>query len=213
MVVVEPSDNVDVSVTGTSVVERLSDAAGALAPALVLSVAPAVGAGELESASEVVYRTRISPSGQVRGSKVRTASSVDDGSAEVVSVADTSVAAGTSDEVEVALGSVETGMEIAPEVVVIAVSGDIVCPSVGVGVPVWSGGAVEPVVEPLLGAAMTESFPPPELDGGGGGGGGGGWPDGRTAYLQFLSSRTDWAPSPPVTGVRVTVQVCVIVPT
>jgi hypothetical protein len=66
------------------------------------------------------------------------------------------------------------------------------------------------VVEPLLGAAMTESFPPPELVGGGGGGD---WPDGRTTNVQSLSSRTDWAPSPPVIGVRVTLQVCVIVPT
>lgn len=67
------------------------------------------------------------------------------------------------------------------------------------------------MVESLLGAAMTESFPPPELDGGGGGGGD--WPAGRTTYVQSLSSRTDWAPSPPVIGVRVTLQVCVIVPT
>lgn len=54
-VVTEPSASVDVSVTGTSVVEGLSDGAGALAPALVLSVIPAGGAGEIESAGGVVY--------------------------------------------------------------------------------------------------------------------------------------------------------------
>lgn len=126
---------------------------------------------------------------------------MDDEVAEGVSVEDASDEAG--------LRSVETGIELVPEVVVMAASVDVVCPPADVCVSVWPGGATEPVVEPLLGAAMTESFPPPELDGGGGGD----WPDGRTTYLQSLSSRTDWTPSPPVIGVRVTLQVCVIVPT
>jgi hypothetical protein len=131
MVVVEPSGNVDVNVTGTVVVERLSVGAGALAPASVLSVAPAVGAGELESASEVVYSMGMSAAGQVRGSKVRTASSVDDEVVEAVSVAD------APDEVEV-LESVETGIELAPEVVVVVMpaSVDMVCPFVDVCVSV-----------------------------------------------------------------------------
>lgn len=51
-VVVEPSGKVDVIVIGTDVVERLSDDAAAL----VLSVAPAVGASEFESSSGVVCK-------------------------------------------------------------------------------------------------------------------------------------------------------------
>ena len=53
-VVVEPSGKTDVIVTGTDVVVRLSVGAGAL----VLSVAPAVGASEFESSSGVVCRMR-----------------------------------------------------------------------------------------------------------------------------------------------------------
>lgn len=64
-VVVDPSGNVDVIVTGTVVVDRLSDGAGGLAPALVLSVAPAVAVGELESASGLVCRISMSTSGRV----------------------------------------------------------------------------------------------------------------------------------------------------
>jgi hypothetical protein len=170
-VVVDPSGNVDVIVTGTVVVDRLSDGAGGLAPALVLSVAPAVGAGELDSSASGVVATNV-----------------DDGVSEGVSAEDTPD--------EVGLRSVETGIEVgielAPEVVVTAASVDVVCPLADACVSVWPGGATEP-----------------ELDGGGGGD----WPDGRTTYLQSLSSRTDWVPSPPVIGVRVTLQVCVIVPT
>lgn len=206
-VVVDPSGNVDVIVTGTVVVDRLSDGAGGLAPALVLSVAPAVGTVESESASGVVCRMSMSTSGRVRGSRSRTATNVDDEVAEDVSVEDASDEAGLR-SVETGF-ELETGIELAPEVVVMAASVVVVCPLADACVLVWPGGAAEPVVEPLLGAAMTESFPPPELDGGGGGD----WPDGRTTYLQSLSSRTDWAPSPPVIGVRVTLQVCVIVPT
>ena len=216
-VVVEPSGKTDVIVTGTEVVERLSDGAGALvlsvapavgalvlsvAPAvgaLVLSVAPAVGADEFESSSGVVVcRMRDECAVQVRGSSVRTATDVVSEVAGGVSVADVIG--------EVVVESVETGIELAPEVVVMPASVDTVCPSVGPSV--WPGGATEPVVESLLGAAITESFPPP-VDGGGGGV----WPDGRTTYVQTLSSRTDWAPSPPVIGVSVTWHVCVIVPT
>jgi len=199
MVVVEPSGNADVIVTGTAVTEGLPD--GALAPALVLPVTSATGTGELESADGVVA------TGVGEGDSV----------AEGVSAADALD--------EMALGSVATEVELAPEVVVTPVVladvvcppavvtpalADMVCPPAVVCVSVWPGGAAEPSVESLLGAAMTESFPPPELDGGGGGGGD--WPDGRTTYLHSLSSRTDWAPSPPGTGVRVTLQVCVIVP-
>jgi len=180
-VVVEPSGKTDVIVTGTFVVERLSDDAGAL----VLSVAPAVGASdgasEFESSNAVVATNVVS---EVAGGV-----SVVDAIGEVVVV------------------SVETGIELAPVVVVMPASVDTVCPLVCPSV--WPGGSAEPVVELLLGAAITESFPPPELDGGGGGD----WPGGRTTYLQSLSSRTDWAPSPPVIGVRVTWHVCVIVPT
>jgi len=64
-------------------------------------------------------------------------------------------------------------------------------------------------VESLLGAAVTELSPSPELDAGGGGV----WPGGTTTYMQSLSSRMDCAPLAPVIGVRVTWQVCVIVPT
>jgi len=164
-VVVEPSGKTDVMVTGTDVVERLSDDAGAL----VLSVAPAVGDDELESSSAVV------------------ASNVVSGVAEGVSV---SVADALG---EVVMESVETGIEVA-EVVVMPASVDTVWLAdwLSVWLSVWPGGATEP-----------------ELDGGGGGV----WPVGRTTYVQSLSSRTDWAPSPPVIGVRVTLQVCVIVPT
>lgn len=112
------------------------------------------------------------------------------------------------------VGSVETEVELLLDESVTPASADVgaVCgPFVGAGVPVWSGGAAEPVVESLLGAATTESLPLPELDCGGGGGGA--WPGGRTAYVQSLSSRTDWAPPRPVIGVRVTLQVCVTVPT
>ena len=63
-VVVEPSDKTDVMVTGTDVVERLPDSAGAV----VLSVAPAVGDGDSESSSGVVCRMRNECAGQVRGS-------------------------------------------------------------------------------------------------------------------------------------------------
>jgi hypothetical protein len=178
-VVVEPSGKTDVMVTGTDVVERLPDGGGAV----VLSVAPAVGDGESESSSAVVA-TNVG-SGVVEGVSV--------------SVADASVVDTVG---EVVIASVETGIEVA-EVVVMPASVDTVWLSV------WPGGATEPVVESLLGAAMTESFPPPELDGGGGGD----WPLGRTTYVQSLSSRTDWAPSPPIIGVRVTLHVCVIVPT
>lgn len=135
---------------------------------------------------------------QVGGFSVRTATDVVSEVAGAVSVAD------AIGEVVV---SVETGIELAPEVVVVPASVDTVCP---LDCPsVWPGGATEPVVESLSGAAITESFPPPELDGGGGGD----WPSGRTTTVQSLSSRTDWAPSPPVIGVRVTWHVCVIVPT
>ena len=115
------------------------------------------------------------------GSSVRTATNVGSGAVEGISVS-----------VVDALGEVvmECGnrVEVA-EVVVMPASVDMV----------WPGGVTEPVVESLLGGAMTESFPPPELDGGGSGD----WPVGRTTYVQSLSSRTDWAPSPPVIGVRV----------
>jgi len=164
-VVVEPSGNTDVMVTGTDVVERLPDGAGAL----VLSVASAVGDGELESSS-VVVATNVG-SGVVEGVSV------------TVSVADVLG--------EVVMESVETGIEVA-EVVVMPASVDTVWLLVLVWLSVWPGGATEP-----------------ELDGGGGGV----WPAGRTTYVQSLSSRTDWAPSPPVIGVRVILQVCVIVPT
>jgi len=162
-VVVEPSGKTDVIVTGTFVVERLSDDAGAL----VLTVAPAVGASdgasEFESSNAVVATNVVS---EVAGGV-----SVVDAIGEVVV-------------------SVETGIELAPVVVVMPASVDTVCPLVCPSV--WPGGSAEP-----------------ELDGGGGGD----WPGGRTTYLQSLSSRTDWAPSPPVIGVRVTWHVCVIVPT
>lgn len=59
-VVVEPSGKTDVMVTGTDVVERLSDDT-------VLSVASAVGDGESESSSSVVCRRRDECAGQVRG--------------------------------------------------------------------------------------------------------------------------------------------------
>lgn len=59
-VVVEPSGKTDVMVTGTDVVERLSDDA-------VLSVASAVGDGESESSSSVVCRRRDERAGQVQG--------------------------------------------------------------------------------------------------------------------------------------------------
>jgi len=60
----EPSDIVAATrmVTGTDVVERLPDSAGAL----VLSVAPAVGDDELKSPSTVVCRRRDECAGQVR---------------------------------------------------------------------------------------------------------------------------------------------------
>src|SRR5258706_4663730 len=165
-------------VTGTDVVERLPDGAGAL----VLSVAPAVGDGELESSSGVVCRMRDECAVRFEGgASVRTASNVVSGVVEGVSV---SVADALG---EVVMESVETGIEVA-EVVVMPASVDTVWLSVWLSV--WPGGATEPVVESLLGAAMTESFPPPELEGGGGGG----WPVGRTTYVQSLSPRTTWAP-------------------
>jgi len=169
-VVVEPSGKTDVMVTGTDVVERLPDGAGAL----VLSVASAVDDSESESSSAVVA-TNVG-SGVVDGVSV--------------SVVDVSVVDAVG---EVVMESLETGIEVA-EVVVRPALVDTVSLLVWLSVwlLVWPGGAVVP-----------------ELDGGGGGD----WPFGRTTYVQSLSSRTDWAPSPPIIGVRVTLQVCVIVPT
>jgi hypothetical protein len=68
---------------------------------------------------------------------------------------------------------------------------------------------VESVVGSLLGVPVTVSDPAPESDDGEGAD----WPEGTTVYVHSLSSRTSWAPSLPVVGVRVTLQVVVIVPT
>ena len=103
---------------------------------------------------------------------------------------------------EVALG---TEAELTPDdVVALPGPGDVVVVAVAVAWPsvddceaVWAGGAAESVVWLSLGAAMTVSVPPPEVDGGagdggagGGGAGGGGadWPEGTTLYEQSLSS-------------------------
>jgi len=218
-VVTAPLGSVDVIVTDVAPELSDGDGAGASAPALGLVVVCDGSAG-------VVYKMGVSACVVGRGfPRVRTVSDVVDGDAVVVSVADALVEVSLDevalDEValdEVALDEVvlesvvETEVELPPDVVVVPASADVVvdaCSVVDVCVLDWSGGAGEPVEEWLLGAAMTESLLAPVLEAGGGGD----WPEGRTTYVQSLSSRMDCAPLLSVTGVRVTLQVCVIVPT
>jgi len=115
----------------------------------------------------------------VQGSKIRTATDVGDEAVSVVGA----LGEAASVEIEGELLSAVVVMPASLSVVCVPGGGWAAVWSGGGWVPVWSGGATEPVVRSLLGAAMTESFPPPELDGGGGSdgdGGGGAWPDGRT---------------------------------
>ena len=85
---------------------------------------------------------------------------------------------------------------------------EVVLVSVGVEVEV----SLDVVVVPALADVDVVACPlSPELEAGGGGGGDS--PAGRTVYVQSLSWRMDCAPLLSVTGVRVTLQVCVIVPT
>lgn len=144
------------------------------------------------------------------GSRVRTVTGADVAAEDVADALDEVAAEDVADALdEVALGSaVEPEVELSLDVVVVPGSEDVVvvaCPFADV----WSGGAAEPMGVWLLGVAMTESVLPPEVEAGGGGD----WPDGRTTYVHSLSSRTCCVPLLSVSGVRVTLQVCVIVPT
>jgi hypothetical protein len=108
----------------------------------------------------------------------------------VVDEDEDAAAVSAADALDVVLGTAEGEDELPFDVVVVPAPADV-------------------VVVPASADVVVVACPFPELAAGGGGD----WPEGRTTYVQSLSSRMDCAPLLSVVGVRVTLHVCVIVPT